>query len=99
MPETTPHTLPNEPEPNEMAIGTAFTIYPRQAGFLSDMQITENLKRSKIVQEAIELRYYLKNSKKLQELQEITSLPMLDLIYRAVDQLHSKINETIKSSE
>ena len=56
MSETTPPTLPNENENDiEMAIGTAFTIYPRQAGFLTDMQIAENLKRSKIVQEAIEL--------------------------------------------
>jgi hypothetical protein len=93
MPDTP--TLPNENEPNGMSIGTAFTIYPRQAGFLSDMQITENLKRSAIVQDAIELRYFLKNSRKLQELQDMTAQPLLEVVLQAVEQLHT----TLKSSE
>lgn len=95
MPETTP-TLPDE---TEMAIGTAFTIYPRQAGLLTDMQINEGLKRSKIVQDAIEQRYYLKNNKKLQEMQNMTSLPMLDLVLRGIDLLYQHLMAAIKSSE
>lgn len=78
---------------NEFATAQTHTFYQRQIAEISDLQQRESRKRSAIVQDAVDLYYEVASSQTLQELQAASGLSALELVSRALDLLHQRIDE------
>lgn len=90
----------DEPQINKtMAVTKTYSVTFLTIAQASDMAQEEQISQGDVVRQSVDLRYQVKNSKKLQELLQLTALPMNDLVLRGIDHLHQHLTAAIKSDE
>lgn len=90
----------DEPQINKtMAVTKTYSVTFLTIAQANDMAQEEQISQGDVVRQSVDLRFQVKNSKKLQELLQLTALPLNDLVLRGIDHLYQHLTATIKSSE